>query len=264
MIVDHLGITVDDLPRASAQFGAVLGALGFARSDGDGAVFWWRAGEPELILYAPREHGAHVHGRVGWQHLALEVGSRSEVDRIHGVAVAAGWAVVREPKLYPRFSDRYYASFVEDAAGIRLELMHNLDHDVDLTLPRTAGAIHHVELRTADLASATAPWAWLLGELGYTPFQEWPAGRSWRKGDTYIVVESAPSEGAHDRRMPGLSHVAFHAGSRDVVDRLWERAGEHGWARLYADRHPFAGGEAHYAAFLENAERFKIELVAEA
>ena len=93
MIVDHLGITVDDLPRASAQFGAVLGALGFARSDGDGAVFWWRAGEPELILYGPRERGHHVHGRVGWQHLALEVGSRVEVDRIHGVAVAAGWTV---------------------------------------------------------------------------------------------------------------------------------------------------------------------------
>jgi hypothetical protein len=30
------------------------------------------------------------------------------------------------------------------------------------------------------------------------------------------------------------------------------------------NRHPFAGGEGHYAAFFENAERFKVELVAEA
>jgi len=33
--------------------------------------------------------------------------------------------LVREPKLYPRFNERYYASFVEDDNGIRLEFMHN-------------------------------------------------------------------------------------------------------------------------------------------
>lgn len=125
MIVDHLGITVDDLAVSTAQFDAVLSALGFERSDGDGSVAWWREGEPELILMAPRERGVHVHGQVGWQHLAFEVGSRAEVDRLHAVAVGAGWSVVRDPKLYPRFSERYYASFIEDACGIRIEFMHN-------------------------------------------------------------------------------------------------------------------------------------------
>jgi hypothetical protein len=37
---------------------------------------------------------------------------------------------------------------------------------------------------------------------------------------------------------------------------------QHGWSQLYADRHPWAGGPDHYAAFLENGERFKVELVA--
>ncbi|MGV1034657.1 MAG: VOC family protein [Microbacteriaceae bacterium] len=125
MIVDHLGITVDDLDRSSAQFGAILGELGFERSEGDGSIAWWREGEPELILFAPRERGTHVHGRVGWQHLAFEVGSRAEVDRLHGIAVDAGWTVVRSPRLFPRFNEQYYASFVEDACGIRIEFMHN-------------------------------------------------------------------------------------------------------------------------------------------
>ncbi|MBN9224700.1 MAG: glyoxalase [Microbacterium sp. SCN 70-27] len=142
--------------------------------------------------------------------------------------------------------------------------MHNLEHDIDVTVPASAGVVHHLELRTADLAAAAAAWAWLLGELGYAPYQTWPEGRSWRKGDTYLVVEAAPLAGAHDRRMPGLSHLALHAGPRAIVDRLWASATDHGWARLYEDRHPFAGGEGHYAAFLENAERFKVELVAEA
>jgi len=37
--------------------------------------------------------------------------------------------LVREPKLYPRFNERYYASFVEDDNGIRLEFMHNPPRD---------------------------------------------------------------------------------------------------------------------------------------
>ncbi|WP_414171330.1 hypothetical protein [Clavibacter tessellarius] len=60
-----------------------------------------------------------------------------------------------------------------------------------------------------------------------------------------------------------LSHLAFHAGSAADVDRLWDAAPAHGWSRLYADRHPFAGGSDHRAAFLEDAERFKVELVAD-
>ena len=45
------------------------------------------------------------------------------------IAVGAGWTPVRDPKTYPRFTDRYYASFVEDANGIRIEFMHNPPRD---------------------------------------------------------------------------------------------------------------------------------------
>ncbi|WP_261165431.1 VOC family protein [Microbacterium sp. Marseille-Q6965] len=126
-LFDHLGITVDDLPRATAQWDPVLTALGLERTDGDGAVAWYKDGETELILYAPREDGTgpHRHGRVGWQHLAFAVDSREEVERLHGIALEAGWTVVRDPKPYPRFSPRYYASFLEDDCGIRIEFMHN-------------------------------------------------------------------------------------------------------------------------------------------
>lgn len=126
----------------------------------------------------------------------------------------------------------------------------------------TRGGLHHVELRTADLVSAASAWGWLLGELGFAPYQRWDAGRSWRLGDLYVVLEAARGGGAHDRRRPGLSHLAFHAGSVDDVERIWSAATAHGWRRLYEDRHPFAGGPGHHAAFLEDGERFKVELVA--
>ena len=47
------------------------------------------------------------------------------------LANSACWngSAVREPKPYPRFNDRYYASFVEDDNGIRLEFMYNPPRD---------------------------------------------------------------------------------------------------------------------------------------
>jgi len=130
-VFDHLGITIDDLSRSIAQFDPLMTALGFARTDAESSVSWWREGETELILFPAREAGTgpHRHGRVGWQHLAFAVDSRAEVDRLHAIALDAGWSAVREPALYPRFNDRYYASFVEDDNGIRLEFMHNPPRD---------------------------------------------------------------------------------------------------------------------------------------
>ena len=132
-VLDHLGITIEDLARSTVQFGAVFEALGYTRIDADGSVSWQLDGQPELILLPAREPGSgpHRHGRVGWQHLAFGVDSRDEVDRMHRVALDAGWTAVREPKEYPRFTDRYYASFVEDDNGIRLEFMHNPPRPAD-------------------------------------------------------------------------------------------------------------------------------------
>ena len=127
-----------------------------------------------------------------------------------------------------------------------------------------AGSLHHVELWVPDLPRAIAEWGWLLGELGYAPFQDWPGGRSWRLGGTYLVVEQSPALSApdHDRLRPGLNHLAFHAGTRAQVDALAADGPGRGWALLFGDRHPHAGGPDHYAAYLANSDGFEVELVA--
>ncbi|MBT2484749.1 MULTISPECIES: VOC family protein [unclassified Microbacterium] len=127
-LLDHLGITVDDLERGRAQFHPVLTALGYESGyENDHSISWNNGGETEMILYSAREDGTapHHHGRVRWQHLAFAAASRDEVDRLHAVALDAGWTAVRHPKHYPRYTDRYYASFVEDDDGIRIEFMYN-------------------------------------------------------------------------------------------------------------------------------------------
>jgi len=128
-----------------------------------------------------------------------------------------------------------------------------------------SSGFHHVELWVSDLAAVEASWAWLLGELGWEPYQNWPAGRSWKIGDTYLVVEqsSAVRPGLpYDRMRPGLNHLAFHAPDRETVDRLMKEGPERGWQQMFADVFPHAGGPDHYAAYLSDIAGFEAEIVA--
>jgi catechol 2,3-dioxygenase-like lactoylglutathione lyase family enzyme len=133
-----------------------------------------------------------------------------------------------------------------------------------IALPEHTSGLHHVELWVPDLPEAERSWGWLLTELGWTEYQRWPRGVSWRLGRTYLVFEDSPAAigNQHERRRPSLNHLALHAGSRENVDHLTKAATEHGWRLLFADRHPYAGGPDHYAAYLENTDGFEVELVA--
>lgn len=126
------------------------------------------------------------------------------------------------------------------------------------------GMLHHLEIWVPDLSRAEHTWGWLLTALGYEMYQQWPEGTSWRSGDTYIVLEQSAARSAfrHDRFRPGLNHLAFHVTDRATVDRMVGEALLHGWRLLFADRHPYAGGEHHYAAYLENTDGYEVELVA--
>jgi catechol 2,3-dioxygenase-like lactoylglutathione lyase family enzyme len=128
-----------------------------------------------------------------------------------------------------------------------------------------AGTLHHVELWVPDLDRAIVSFGWLLTELGYRLYQDWPGGRSWGAGYTYIVVEQSPARTAsrHDRCRPGLNHLAFHVESREQVEALARDAQLHGWKLMFADLHPYAGGAQHYAAYLENTDGYEVELVGE-
>ncbi|MCM3513193.1 MULTISPECIES: VOC family protein [Carnobacterium] len=127
------------------------------------------------------------------------------------------------------------------------------------------GTIHHIELNVSNLKKSVAFWGWFLEDLGYQAFQTWDEGRSWKRDETYIVFvqtkEKFLSEGYH-RGHTGLNHLAFQASSKEQVDSLTKKLQEKGIEILYKKRHPFAGGEQHYAVFFEDPDRIKVELVA--
>lgn len=124
---------------------------------------------------------------------------------------------------------------------------------------------HHLELWVADLDEACAEWGWLLTRLGFTLEAAWPEGQSWSAGGAYLTLTTSPNlvDLPHDRRRPGVNHVAFAAGPRAQVDAIMTDAAAHGWRPLYHDRYPHAGGPDHYAGWLENTAGVKAEVVAD-
>ena len=123
-----------------------------------------------------------------------------------------------------------------------------------------AGALHHLELAATDLEKALEFWRWLLGELGYEPYEQWEGGESFLRDDFYVVLRQANTDEPFVEGRAGLHHAAFHARSRDHVDSVTEGVRARGLTVLYEDRHPFAGGS--YALYCRDPEGIKVEVVA--
>lgn len=126
--------------------------------------------------------------------------------------------------------------------------------------------IHHVELYVSNLEKSINAWEWLLCEqLGYTLYQKWEEGRSYRFGDTYIVfvqTEQDHLSPPYHRKKTGLNHLAFHAKSMTQLESIRSQLTSHGFQELYSDRFPYAGGPNYTALYFEDPDRIKVELVA--
>jgi len=102
--------------------------------------------------------------------------------------------------------------------------------------------------------------------LGYAA-ERWSGGMNYVRGkdETYFCLLPAPQEhvraGYHRKRI-GLNHLAFRGTSRAHVDEVARWVKDNGYTLLYEDRHPYAGGPTYYAVFLEDPDRFKLEVVA--
>ncbi len=124
--------------------------------------------------------------------------------------------------------------------------------------------IHHIELYVSDLNKSTEFWGWFLEELGYTPFQNWKEGRSWRDKDSYLVfvqVEDKYKEEGYHRKRIGINHLAFRAHSKEQVEKIRLILKQKKASVLYEDQYPHAGGINHYALYFEDPDRIKVEVV---
>jgi catechol 2,3-dioxygenase-like lactoylglutathione lyase family enzyme len=121
-MLHHISLPVEDLPAAKAMYAAALAALGYrlvAEAAGF-AGFGLVDGEDIFAIAARRPALAAGPGF----HLAFAAPSRAAVDRFHAAALAHGARDNGAPGLRPDYGADYYAAFVIDRDGHRLEAVH--------------------------------------------------------------------------------------------------------------------------------------------
>jgi catechol 2,3-dioxygenase-like lactoylglutathione lyase family enzyme len=121
-MLDHISIGVRDIARSRAFYDSALGALGYARlstSDDslgygkEAAVFWvYRADSP---VPADPKSGLHF---------CFAAPNRDSVAKFHAAALAAGGRDNGKPGVRADYSADYFAAFVADPDGYRLEALH--------------------------------------------------------------------------------------------------------------------------------------------
>lgn len=122
-MLGHLSFGVRDLARASVFYDAVLSSLGWVRlwNGGDrGLGYGPPDGGEKLNLFARADAAPPGPGF----HLAFDAPSRAMVDAFHAAALANGGLDRGAPGVRLRYGPTYYACFVTDPDGHRLEAVH--------------------------------------------------------------------------------------------------------------------------------------------
>lgn len=120
-MLDHVSQGASDLARAAAFYDAVLGALGYVRLfANERGVGWGKPGDKDEA-FAVLASGADAKPPGVGCHLAFAAPSREAVDAFHAAAVRMGATDEGAPGLRPHYGAGYYAAFVRDLDGYRIE-----------------------------------------------------------------------------------------------------------------------------------------------
>lgn len=121
-MLDHVSLGISDLARSRRFYDAALRPLGLVRIvdfGGRGSDYGAAAGSLGVQFTITREDG--VSAPYPGIHLCFRAPSRDAVRAFHAAALAAGGRDDGAPGLRPRYHPDYYAAFVRDPDGHRLE-----------------------------------------------------------------------------------------------------------------------------------------------
>ena len=118
-MLDHVSIGVADIPRSGKFYDAVLKPLGYSRlSDGETSL-GYGAKAVELWLGATKK--PVKPDTESGLHFCFVAPDRKSVDAFHAAALKTGGTDNGKPGVRADYSPKYYAAFVIDPDGYRLE-----------------------------------------------------------------------------------------------------------------------------------------------
>jgi catechol 2,3-dioxygenase-like lactoylglutathione lyase family enzyme len=118
-MIDHISVGVSDIERSAKFYEATLTPLGLTRLVTRPATVGFGKAYPEFWINlrpgmsrVPPESGVHI---------CLRARTTADVDAFHAASLAAGGASDGAPGIRPHDRVRYYAAFVTDPDGNRIE-----------------------------------------------------------------------------------------------------------------------------------------------
>jgi catechol 2,3-dioxygenase-like lactoylglutathione lyase family enzyme len=122
-MLDHVSLGVGDIERSRAFYDAALRPLGLVRivdfGNGRGSDYGAAPGSLGVELTITRE--AKVQAPAAGAHLCFRAPDRAAVRAFHAAALAAGGSDDGAPGLRPQYHADYYAAFIRDPDGHRIE-----------------------------------------------------------------------------------------------------------------------------------------------
>src|SRR3954454_10030090 len=119
LMIDHVSVGVSDLERAARFYELTLAPLGQSRLVTRPATIGFGKSYPEFwinlradVAPVPRQSGVHI---------CFRARSTDEVDAFHTAALNAGGSSDGAPGVRPHDRVRYYAAFIVDPDGNRIE-----------------------------------------------------------------------------------------------------------------------------------------------
>ena len=120
-MLHHVSLGTSDLDRARAFYDAVMAELGMCRTLDVAEAVGYGAGITVFSLNLPADGKPASVGN--GTHVAFEVEKRAAVNAFYRVALAQGGTCNGAPGLRPEYDPHYYAAFVIDPDGNRIEAL---------------------------------------------------------------------------------------------------------------------------------------------
>ena len=118
-MIDHVSIAVRDLDAMGRFYEAVLHTLGYRKLRVAASTLGF--GKPYPEFWLNHRPGTAPPPADSGHHVCLRAPDMKAVEAFHAAALQAGGSSDGAPGLRPEYSEGYYAAFVRDPEGNRIE-----------------------------------------------------------------------------------------------------------------------------------------------
>ena len=118
-MIDHVSIAVRDLQQSVKFYDALFAPVGYTKIKVKPSSIGYGKTYPEFWIN--QRSGLDTVEADSGTHICVRVADEAAVHAFHAAALKAGGTSDGAPGLRPEYNERYYAAFIKDPDGNRIE-----------------------------------------------------------------------------------------------------------------------------------------------